>query len=190
MHVMRPALILYAAYASLLYLIVYSAEVCISIFHPGTGLAPVHILEILLSIVAYAGWMEAGRRFKNQLLLNVSLIAVFLVPASGVLNSMLSYLGSLTIFYSIVSSFVLGLLVTVFGASLLRLPKDFGDLARVTGWLDIVMGLCLLSFILLPVAAVLMPPVLVLEAILLFKAYKKASRKGLPGISGIWHKIF
>jgi hypothetical protein len=190
MRVMGPSMMLYAAYASLLYLVAYAAEIYLTYLHPGTSIVPVYWLEVLLAIVVYAGWLEAGRRFKNQLLANVSAVAIWLVPAAGVLSIVLGSAGSMISLYTIVSNFVMGLLVLFFGLALLRLRGRFGDLARVTGWLDIVIGLCMLSFILTPVAAILMPPVIVLEAVLLYSAYEKARRKGPLGLSGIFHKIF
>jgi hypothetical protein len=174
--ILRPALMLYAAYATLLYIIVYAAEVYITLSYPGASILPIYALEILLSIVSYLGWLSAGSKFKNPLLFNISLVAVWLVPVAGVLNALLLYAGSMTILYTGVSSFVMGLIVTVFGAALLRMKKRFGKLAQVTGWLDIITGISLLSFILLPIAVLIMPPVLVLEALLLFRAYEKASR--------------
>lgn len=180
-------MILYAAYASLAYLIVYFVEVYFTVYQPGSYVLPVHALEVLLSIVVYAGWIETGRRFKNHLLERVSLVAIFLVPLFGILNAVLDYLGAMPLSYAVLSVLVSGMIVTVFGVSLLRLKKRFGDIARVTGVLDIIAGVCLLSIILSPIAAVLMPPVLILEAFLLFKAYKKTVRSGKLSI---FHKIF
>ncbi len=179
MKLLRPELILYAAYASLVYLIAFSAEVYLTVFQPGAWLETVYALEVLLSIVTYLGWMVVGMRFRNQLLLDISIVAVFLIPVAGILALLLFSMGLYTALYAIISSFSTGLVVTVFGISLLRMRKRFGDLARVTGWLDIILGICLLSIILAPVAVLLMPPVIILEAALLFKAYGKAGRSGL-----------
>ncbi len=190
MKMMGPSMMLYAAYASLLYLAAYAAEVYLAYYQPGTSAVPVYSLEVLLAIVVYAGWLQVGRRFKNQLLANVSLIAIWLVPAAGILSIVLDSAGQAISIYTIVSNFVMGLLVMTFGFALLGMRRRFGDLARVTGWLDILIGICMLSFILVPIAAILMPPVIVLEASLLYRAYEKARRKGPLGLSGVFHKFF
>ena len=64
-----PSVILYAAYASLIYLVAYFAEVYLAFFQPAGSTVPMGIAQILLSVVVYLGWMEVGRRYKNQLLL-------------------------------------------------------------------------------------------------------------------------
>lgn len=189
MKALGPSVILYAAYASLIYLIAYFIEAYLTFFQPAAALYPLQLLQVLLSIITYLGWMEVGRRFKNQLLFNVSLVAVWLVPIAGLLNIFLSTAGSMNLIYYVVSGLVMGIIVTVFGKALLGLRKRFGDIARVTGWLDIIMGVCLLSFILLPIAVIIMPPIILLEALLLFKAYEKASR-GPFGLRELFHKIF
>ncbi|MBN2330829.1 MAG: hypothetical protein JXC85_03365 [Candidatus Aenigmarchaeota archaeon] len=189
MKALGPSVILYAAYASLLYLVAYFAEAYLAFFQPDAILYPVQIIQLVLGVITYLGWMEVGRRFKNRLMLNVSMVAVWLVPVSGLLNIVISSSGSINVIYAFVSGLVMGLIVAVFGTALLGLRKRFGDLARVTGWLDIIMGVCLLSFILLPVAVIIMPPIVILEAIVLFRAYKKAAR-GPLGLTGLFHKFF
>lgn len=189
MKALGPSVILYAAYASLIYLIAYFIEAYLTFFQPAAVLYPVQILQVILSIITYLGWMEVGRRFKNQLMLNVSLVAVWLVPIAGLLNIVLASAGSMNLIYAFVSGIFMGIIVVVFGMALLGLRKQFGDLARVTGWLDIIMGVCLLSFLLLPIAVIIMPPIILLEAMILFRAYKKASR-GPFGLRELFHKIF
>lgn len=187
MKALGPSVICYAAYASLIYLVAYFAEVYLAFFQPAVSTVPMGIAQILISIVVYLGWIEVGRRYKNQLLLNVSMVAVWLVPVAGLLNMLLASAGTMNIVYAFVSGIINGILVALFGMALLGLRKQFGNLARVTGWLDMIMGVCLLSFILIPIAVILMPPVIVLEALILFRAYKKASRKGPLGL---FHKFF
>ncbi len=184
-----PSVMLYAAYASLIYVIAYFTEAYLSFFVPAVPLYPIQLLQVLLSIITYLGWMEVGRRFRNQLLLNVSMVAVWLVPIAGILNILIASGGSFNLIYALVSGIVMGIIVMVFGNALLGLRKRFGDLARVTGWLDIIMGVLILSFILLPFAVIIMPPVIILEAALLFLAYEKATR-GPLGIRKILKKFF
>jgi hypothetical protein len=193
MKVLGPSFILYAAYASLLYLVAYFAEVYLAYFQPAASMAPVYAAQIIFSFFAYLGWIAVGIRFRNRLMTNVSLVAVWLVPLGGALNVLLASTGSAGMPFAFAYGLVMGAIVAAFGVSMLRLRKSFGDLARVTGWLDIMMGVCLLSFILIPVAAILMPPVIVLEAIVLFRAYEKArkgGRKGPLGLLRSFRKIF
>jgi len=177
LHVLKPEMILYAAYANMVYLVVYLAEIYLSFFVAGAFTAPIQALEIILSIIIYTGWIEVGRKFRNQLMQNVSMVAVWLVPIAGILSVALGFLGPLPTPFIVVWSLAMGLILIVFGFSMLRLKRRFANLAKATGWVDIVAGFCILSVMLMPIALVLMLPMIILETLVLLRAYKKVRKK-------------
>ena len=121
MKLMKPEMILYAAFANLAYLVVFLTELFILATQPGARLEALYSAEVLLSIVIYLGWIEMGRRFKNRLMVEISMVAVFLIPIAGILAIILSSTGLYTPFFAIASGIISGLVLTIFGFSLLRL---------------------------------------------------------------------
>jgi len=166
-------IILYAAFATLAYLIIFGASIFYVYLYLGADMKLLAVSAILLSFVAYLGWAVVGVKFRSRLLLNASVAALFIVPATAVLE----YFYEMPEIYFTVYDVVMGIVILIFGIGILRLGKKLGDLARITGLVDIFTGVCMLTVLLTYVATMLMPPSLALEAALLLKAYKQAGRK-------------
>ena len=166
-------IILYAAFATFAYLIIFGASIFYAYFYPGADMKLLAVSAILLSFIAYLGWAGVGVKFRSRLLLNASMAALFIVPATAVLE----YFYEMPEIYFIAHDVVMGAVILLFGFGILRLGRKLGDLARITGLVDIFTGICMFTVLLMQVATMLMPPSLVLEAALLLKAYKQVGKK-------------
>lgn len=187
MKIQRTEFILYSAYASLAYVILYLTEITAVILIAKPDFLAFSILEIVLSLFVYAGWMIAGKTVKNPLLMKISLVALVMVPLIGALDMALTYFTFVPVLFSVLSSMIMGIITIVFGLGILRMKEEFGELAKTVGVFDVIMGICLFSYVLMLVAALIMPPLLVLEATLLFRVYNKANKNWISRLM-FWRK--
>ena len=67
---------------------------------------------------------------------------------------------------------IFGALGIVLGVSLIKLQDGMGDLSRITGIMEIVMGCLLITVVLFFIAFVVMIPTIILEIILLYRGYE------------------
>ncbi len=70
------------------------------------------------------------------------------------------------------ASVVMGALGIVFGVSLIKLQDGMGELSKVAGILEILLGCLLITVILFFLSYVLLIPAVILEVILLFRGYE------------------
>ena len=71
-----------------------------------------------------------------------------------------------------------GALSIAFGVALIRLQDGMGELSRVAGILEIVIGCMLATVVLFFFTYVLMIPAVVLEILVLYRGYEYLSRSG------------
>jgi hypothetical protein len=74
------------------------------------------------------------------------------------------------------AALLFGALSIVFGIALIRLQDGMGQLARIAGILEIVIGCLLVTVILFFITYVLLIPALVIEIIVLYRGYEYFSR--------------
>lgn len=74
------------------------------------------------------------------------------------------------------ASVLLGTMGIVFGVSLTKLQDGMGELSRIAGMLEIVLGCLLVTVFLFFLAYVILIPVMILEIILLFRGYEYLSK--------------
>ena len=71
---------------------------------------------------------------------------------------------------------VFGVLGIIFGVALLKLQDGMGELSKVAGILEIIMGVFLVTVILFYLAFPVMIPATILEVILLYRGYEYLSK--------------
>lgn len=79
------------------------------------------------------------------------------------------------------SAFVLmGALTIVFGVALIRLQDGMGELSRIAGLLEIVLGITLITVVLFFLSYIIMVPTIVVEILVLYRGYEYLSRPNEP----------
>jgi hypothetical protein len=116
--------------------------------------------------------------FGNNLLKVVSWLLIIAMGGKGILNissfSVEDFKGLWLPFA--VTSLLFGALGILFGVSLLRLQDGMGELARIAGILEIVMGCMLVTVVLFFITYVILIPATVVEILILYRGYEYLSR--------------
>jgi transcriptional regulator with XRE-family HTH domain len=133
-------------------------------------------------VVSYAlfarGFIALSAVFENTLLKVGSFLMVAAVAGLGILD--ISSLGtndleSLWIPYS-AAAVLTGAMSIVFGVALIRLQDGMGELSRVAGVLEIILGCTLITVVLVFISYVVMVPTVVVEILVLYRGYEYLSR--------------
>jgi hypothetical protein len=74
------------------------------------------------------------------------------------------------------AAILFGSLSIVFGVALLRLQDGMGQLSRIAGIMEIVMGCLLITVVLFFIACVIMIPAVLIEILVLWRGYEYLSR--------------
>lgn len=141
---------------------------------------------MVISFALFArGFIALSIVFENTLLKVTAYMLIVAMAGMGILDvTSLSVrdVESLWIPYS-VAAILLGALSIVFGVSLLRLQDSMGELSRIAGVLEIVMGFMLITVVLFFVTYVIMIPAVVVEILVLYRGYEYLSRTASVQIS-------
>lgn len=84
-------------------------------------------------------------------------------------------LETLAIPYS-AAAVITGALSIVFGIALMRLQDGMGEISRVAGMLEIVIGCTLVTVVLFFISYVILVPAIVVEILVLFRGYEYLSK--------------
>jgi transcriptional regulator with XRE-family HTH domain len=142
-----------------------------------TGLTVIMVISFTLFA---RGFIALSDVFENTLLKVTCYVLIVAVAGKGILDvSTLSVedVESLWIPYTL-ALIPLGILSIVFGISLIRLQDGMGELARVAGILEIVMGCMLITVVLFFVVYVIFIPAVVVEILVIYRGYEYLSRSG------------
>lgn len=135
----------------------------------------IYVIILLLYTITYVvfiyGFVLLGRENNLRLLTNMSYVLI----ASGILSPILFigipiYFEINELLLSIITVVSSGVISIPFGFGLLKLKDKFGDIAQVSGVLNIVAGFLLCSVILSIFGALLLLPTAIIEIIILYKA--------------------
>jgi transcriptional regulator with XRE-family HTH domain len=136
---------------------------------------------MLISYILFArGFIALGDVFENTLLKIGSYLMIAAVAGLAVLDitSLYSYdEESLWMSYA-PAAVIFGSLTIVFGVALMRLQDGMGELSRIAGILEILIGCALITVILFFIGFVMMVPTVVLEILVLYRGYEYLSRSG------------
>ncbi|HEY5745653.1 MAG TPA: helix-turn-helix transcriptional regulator [Chryseolinea sp.] len=140
-----------------------------------TGLTVV----MVVSYVLFArGFIVLSTVFENTLLKAVVYMLMIATGGMGILDiTSLSVedVESLWIPYAM-AAVLFGALSIVFGVALIRLQDGMGELSRIAGMLEIVMGCMLVTVVLFFITYVIMIPAVVVEILVLYRGYEYLSR--------------
>jgi transcriptional regulator with XRE-family HTH domain len=141
---------------------------------------------MVISCVLFArGFIALSTVFENGLLKVAAYVLIVFVVGKGILDTITlsaTDIESLWLPYS-VGSILFGALSIVFGVALIRLQDSMGELARIAGLLEIVMGCLLITVVLFFVSYVIMVPAVIVEILVLYRGYEYLSKTEYSEIS-------
>lgn len=144
------------------------------------------IVMVAAYILFVRGFIALGSIFENPLLKTGSYLMIGAVTGLAILDitSLSSTdLESLWIPYS-AALVIVGALTIVFGIALIRLQDGMGEISRIAGILEIVIGCTLVTVVLFFISYVVMVPTIVVEILLLFRGYEYLSRSEGAALQG------
>jgi transcriptional regulator with XRE-family HTH domain len=144
------------------------------------GLNAVYISLTIVLVISFGlfarGFIMLSTVFGNNLLKVVSWLLIIAMGGKGILNissfSVEDFKGLWLPFA--VTSLLFGALGILF--ALLRLQDGMGELARIAGILEIVMGCMLVTVVLFFITYVILIPATVVEILILYRGYEYLSR--------------
>lgn len=116
------------------------------------------------------GFVIAGSLYKNHLLQISSFLLLSLTLLSTIAD--ITTLFAFEEFTGLIAASIflsLGILMVFFGVAILRLKNQLGDVAKYTGILEIVTGICFFTILLAPIGAFTLIVVEILEILLIYK---------------------
>ncbi len=140
-----------------------------------TGLTLVMVISFALFL---RGFVALSILFENPLLKVAAYMFMVATLGKGVLD--VSSLGfedteGIWMWYGAVAV-VMGAVGIVFGVSLIRLQDGMGELSRIAGLLEIVMGCMLVTVVLFFITYVILIPAVIIEILVLYRGYEYLSR--------------
>lgn len=137
------------------------------------------VVAMIISFVLFArGFIALANLFENTLLKAASYFLIAAMIGKAILDvSSLSVedVDSLWFPYA-VTALLFGALGIVFGVSLIRLQDSMGELSRIAGLLEIVMGCMFVTVVLFFISYVILVPAIVVEILLLYRGYEYLSQ--------------
>lgn len=124
------------------------------------------------------GFILLSKLFENKLLTIGAYLMMAAVIGIGILDCVTLFSGDterLWMPYSIAAA-VSGALTFVFGIALIRLQDGMGELSRVAGILEILIGCALVTVILFFIAYVILIPAIIVEILVLYRGYEYLSK--------------
>jgi transcriptional regulator with XRE-family HTH domain len=144
-------------------------------------------IVMVISFALFArGFIALSAVFENTLLKVAAYLLIIATVGKGILDvSSLSVeeIESVWIPYAAIT-IIIGALGIVFGISLIRLQDSMGELARIAGILEIVMGCLLVTVVLFFITYVILIPAVVIEILVLYRGYEYLSRLESAQIGG------
>ncbi len=124
------------------------------------------------------GFIVLSKLFENKLLTIGAYLMIAAVLGVGILDCVTLFSGDterLWLPYSIAAA-VSGALTFVFGIALIRLQDGMGELSRVAGILEILIGCALITVIFFFIAYIIMVPAIIVEILVLYRGYEYLSK--------------
>ncbi len=144
------------------------------------------ILSTSISLVSYfvfmSAFIELGRKAKSSLLI-ISSILIIVISSIDDILACLSVTSDLWRFVkdepltTILLIESLGLSTLLHGYSQIQSQKNLGKFSRETGWIEICVGICSITFILLPLGLILVLPMYAFQILQLYYASKKYAER-------------
>lgn len=148
----------------------------------GANMNMIYMALTGVMVISYAlfarGFIALSTVFENTLLKSVAWMLMIATAALGVLDvTSLSAEDFETLWLPyVMAALLFGTLSIVFGIALIRLQDSMGELSRVAGVLEIVMGCFLITVVLFFISYVIMIPAVVVEILVLYRGYEYLSK--------------
>jgi transcriptional regulator with XRE-family HTH domain len=142
----------------------------------------IYIGLVILMVVSFTlfarGFILLSAVFENTLLKVAAYLMVIATAAKGILDvSSLSIENMQSIWMPYAAmAVVMGALGIVFGIALIQLQDGMGELSRIAGILEIVMGCILITVVLFFISYIVLIPTVVLEILVLYRGYEYLSK--------------
>ena len=136
----------------------------------------------VVMVISYAlfvwGFVILGKLFENSLLKIIVYILIVANVCIGILDVVSLTIADKNILIApyAAAAILFGTLSILFGVALIRLQDSMGQLSRVAGIMEIVMGGLLLTVVLFFIACVIMIPAVLIEILVLWRGYEYLSR--------------
>lgn len=146
----------------------------------------IYITLTITTVVSYflfaRGFIALSSIFENTLLQIGSWMMIFVITGLAFLDIISLYLGhSEEMWFAYIPAAVItGSLTIVYGVALLRLQDGMGELSRVAGILEIIVGCALITVIFFFISYVVMIPATIIEILLLYRGYEYLSKSRSP----------
>lgn len=140
-----------------------------------TGLT---VLMVVSYILFTRGFIVLSQVFENSLLKAIAYILMVATAGLGILDIVslsVTDMELLLLPYG-AAAILFGSLSIAFGVALIRLQDGMGELSRIAGLMEIVMGCLLITVVLFFIAYVIMIPTIVVEILVLWRGYEYLSR--------------
>jgi transcriptional regulator with XRE-family HTH domain len=142
---------------------------------------------MVISYTLFArGFIALGTIFEHPLLKVVSYVLIIATGLKGIFDvASLSFESADTLWlpYDVIA-ILFGALSIVLGVSLIRLQDGMGELCRVAGILEIIIGCTLVTVVLFFVTYIVLIPAVVLEILVLYRGYEYMSRSESTPVAG------
>jgi transcriptional regulator with XRE-family HTH domain len=147
-----------------------------------TGLTVVMVISYTLFA---RGFIALGTVFEHPLLKVVSYVLIIATGLKGIFDVAslsVELADTLWLSYAVIAV-LFGALSIVFGISLIRLQDGMGEICRVAGILEIIIGCTLVTVVLFFVTYIILIPATVLEILVLYRGYEYLSRSESPQLA-------
>lgn len=124
------------------------------------------------------GFIVLSNLFENSLLKVASWLLILVTAAEAILdvNSLsVQDIETLGIPYA-AAAVIIGVVTVVFGVALIRLQDSMGELSRMAGLLEIVMGSLLITVVFFFIAYVVFIPAMIVQILVLYRGYEYLSK--------------
>ncbi len=155
-------------------------------FNENTGYTVLTVLMVGSYALFARGFIALGNLFENKLLKTVAYLLIVATAAVAVLDvvSLSAADKDTYLLPYAVASVLFGALSIAFGIALIRLQDGMGELSRVAGILEIIVGSLLVTVVLFFVSYVIMIPAVVIEILILYRGYEYLAKADAVQIAG------
>ena len=139
---------------------------------------------MVISLALFArGFIALSGVFENTLLRVAAYLLIIITAGKSFLDIAslsASDIESVWIPYAVVSV-LMGVVGIVFGIALMQLQDGMGELSRVAGILEVIMGCLLITVVLFFVSYLILIPTVVIEMMVLYRGYEYFSNPSIEG---------
>lgn len=140
-------------------------------------------IVMIISYTLFArGFITLSAIFENPLLKIVTYLLIIATAGLGVLDITSLQVDDVESLWApyIAAAMIFGALGIAFGVGLIRLQDGMGEISRLAGVLEIMMGCLLVTVVLFFLSYVILIPAVVVEILLLYRGYEYLSREQKP----------